>query len=47
MKRQNERELFFCSVFLGVVASFIVQLFFSLLKDIRDDERRKRLSAKQ
>jgi hypothetical protein len=44
MKRKNDRELFFCSVFLGLVVSYIIQLLVSLILDIRNNERRKRLS---
>lgn len=43
VKRKSDRQLFFCSVFLGVVVSFIVQLIISLIWDVRDNERRKRL----
>jgi len=43
MKRENERELFISSIFLGVVVSFFVQLLISLIWDTRDNKRRKRL----
>lgn len=44
VKRKSDRQLFFCSVFLGLVVSFIVQLVVSLIWDVRNNERRKRLN---
>ena len=46
-KRENDRTMFICSVFLGVVVSFFVQLVISLIKDIRDNKRRERLEIKK
>lgn len=43
MKRRNDRAMFMSSVFLGVVVSFFIQLLVSLISDIRDEKRLKRL----
>lgn len=45
MKRRNDREMFLSSVFLGVVVSFLVQIIISLIRDIRDEKRSRRLRS--